>query len=84
MTPRKQNVTATCPKNKLKLKFFFSPTGSWAKKLVENTYQPASKFSGVLWWQGGKRKESLQLRLWNLNMCINKSKTSLGNADWQR
>ena len=25
-----------------------------------------------LWWQGGKRKESLQLRLWNLNICIKK------------
>ena len=25
MTPRKQNVTATCPKNKLKLSFFLAP-----------------------------------------------------------
>ena len=25
-----------------------------------------------LWWQGGKRKESLQLGLWNLNICIEK------------
>ena len=24
------------------------------------------------WWRGGKRKESLQLRLWNLNICIEK------------
>ena len=30
------------------------------------------KFSRALWWQGGKRKESLQLRLWNLNICIKK------------
>ena len=33
---------------------------------------PASKLSGVLWRRGGKRKESLQLRLWNLNICIEK------------
>ena len=29
--------------------------------------QPASKLSGALWRRGGKRKESLQLRLWKLN-----------------
>ena len=28
--------------------------------------------SGVLWRQSGKRKESLQLYLWNLNICIEK------------
>ena len=28
---------------------------------------PTSKLSGALWRQGGKRKDSLQLRLWNLN-----------------
>ena len=27
---------------------------------------------GAVWWRGGKRKESLQLRLWNLNVCIEK------------
>ena len=32
---------------------------------------PASKLSGVLWLRGGKRKESLQLRLWNLNSTSN-------------
>ena len=32
---------------------------------------PASKLSGVLWRQGAKRKESLQLRLWNLNATSN-------------
>ena len=32
----------------------------------------AYKFSRALWWQGGKRKESLQLHLWNLNICIKK------------
>ena len=25
-----------------------------------------------LWWRGGKRKGSLQLQLWNLNICIKK------------
>ena len=30
-----------------------------------------SKFSGTLWRRGGKRKESLQLRLWNLNSISN-------------
>jgi len=33
---------------------------------------PASKLSGALWRRGGKRKDSLQLRLWNLNICIEK------------
>ena len=32
---------------------------------------PASKFSRVLWRQGGKRKESLQLRPSNLNPSFN-------------
>ena len=31
--------------------------------------------------QGGKRKESMQLRLWNLNICIEKVDA---NADWWR
>ena len=35
--------------------------------------------SGALWWQSGKRKESLQLYLWNLNICIEKV-----NDDWWR
>ena len=30
--------------------------------------------------RGGKRKESLQLCFWNLNICIN----SMRNVDWQR
>ena len=33
---------------------------------------PTSKPSVAFWWRGGKRKESLQLRLWNLNICIEK------------
>ena len=31
----------------------------------------ASKLSGALWGRGGKRKESLQLRLWNLHSTSN-------------
>ena len=34
--------------------------------------KPASKLSDVLWQRGGKRKESLQLHLRNLNICIEK------------
>ena len=30
-----------------------------------------SELSGVLWQQGGKRKENLQLRLWNMNSTSN-------------
>ena len=33
---------------------------------------PESKLSGALWRRGVKRKESLQLRLWNSNICIEK------------
>ena len=33
---------------------------------------PESKLSGALWRPGEKRKESLQLRLGNLNICIEK------------
>ena len=33
--------------------------------------QPASKLSGALWRQGGKRKESLQLHLQNLHSTSN-------------
>ena len=33
--------------------------------------RPASKLSGALWRRGGKRKESLQLLLWNLNSAPN-------------
>ena len=37
--------------------------------------KPASKLSGVLWRWGRKRKESLQLHVWNLNICIKKVDT---------
>ena len=33
---------------------------------------PVSKLSGALWRRDEKRKESLQLSLWNLNICIEK------------
>ena len=36
------------------------------------TVQPTSKLSGALWRWGGKRKESLQLRLWNLKTAISR------------
>ena len=32
---------------------------------------PASKLSGALWRQGGKRKERVQLHLWNLHSTSN-------------
>ena len=32
----------------------------------------ASSLGGALWQRGRKRRESLQLRLWNLNICIKK------------
>ena len=37
----------------------------------------------ALWRRGWKRKESLQLRLWNLNICIEKSRceTLIGGDD---
>ena len=31
----------------------------------------------ALWRRGWKRKESLQLRLWNLNICIEKSRCEM-------
>ena len=44
---------------------------NWRAPIVE-TNRPASKLFGVLWQQGGKRKKSLQLCLWNLNIWIEK------------
>ena len=34
--------------------------------------KPTGKFSGALCRRGGKRKESLKIRLWNLSICIEK------------
>ena len=39
--------------------------------LKEHKMQPVSKLSRALWQRGGKRKERLQLRLWNLNFASN-------------
>ena len=43
-----------------------------------------ASFSGALCWPGGKRKESLQLLLWNLNICIEKvdAKCWLAEVTW--
>ena len=35
----------------------------------------------ALWWRGWKRKESLQLRVWNLNICIEKSRCEMLMAE---
>ena len=35
----------------------------------------------ALWRRGWKRKESLQLRLWNLNICIEKSRCEMLMAE---
>ena len=40
-----------------------------------------SKLSRELWWRGGKKKESLQLRLWNLNVCVEKVDTKCWLAE---
>ena len=40
--------------------------------MLVNLNWPVSKLSGALWWQGEKRKDGLQLHLWNLNICIEK------------
>ena len=42
-----------------------------------NLSELASKLSGALWQWNRKRKESLQLCLWNLNIYIKKVMTSL-------
>ena len=41
--------------------------------------KPASKLAGTLWRRGGKRKESLQLRLWNLNSTCGSPSTELSD-----
>ena len=40
--------------------------------LCSGFYLACEQALWALWQQGGKRKESLQLRLWNLNICIEK------------
>ena len=53
----------------------FYPSSTLERTLVTLKNYPASKVSGALWRRGGKRKESLQLRLWTLNICIGKVDT---------
>ena len=43
----------------------------WRAPIVEANW-PVSKLFSVFWRQGGKRKKSFQLCLWNLNICIEK------------
>ena len=45
--------------------------GSEKLSALSRNGRPASKLSGELLRRGGKRKESLQLRLWNLNSTSN-------------
>ena len=58
-------------KNTCALEVKESVYGQWRTEL--KVPQPASKLSGALWRRGGKRKESLQLRLLNLNSTSNSS-----------
>ena len=51
--------------------FLVSVLYSILHKLYVEWVQHASELSRALWWRGGKRKESLQLRLWNLNYTTN-------------
>ena len=37
----------------------------------------ASSPGGALWRRDGKRKKSMQLRLWNLNTCVEKSQCEM-------
>ena len=48
------------------------PSSTLERTLLRLKNYPARKVSGALWRRGGKRKESLQLRLWTLNICIEK------------
>ena len=52
--------------------WILSLVNTWERCLFSQWHRwPASKLSGALWRLGGKRKESLQLRLWNLNSTSN-------------
>ena len=47
-------------------------TRKWPSyEVIRTTLSPASELSGGLWGWGGKKKESLQLRLRNLNSTSN-------------
>ena len=52
--------------------WILSLVNTWERCLFSQWHRwPASKLSGALWRLGGKRKESLQLCLWNLNSTSN-------------
>ena len=52
--------------------WILSLVNTWERCLFSQWHRwPASKLSGALWRRGRKRKESLQLRLWNLNSISN-------------
>ena len=51
---------------KLRTSYFLDSSVCYMDK-----HWPASKLSGALWRRGEKRKESLQLLLWNLNSASN-------------
>ena len=54
--------------------FFFSITNLFSLGTIYFYRSLACEqaLQGALWRRGGKRKESLQLRLWNLGICIEK------------
>ena len=54
-------------------------TRKFERSRPELFIKPASKISAALWRRGGKRKESLQLRLWNLNSSFGSSSTELSD-----
>ena len=54
-------------------------TRKFERSRPELFIKPASKISGALWRRGGKRKESLQLRLWNLNSTCGSPSTELSD-----
>ena len=62
------------------VKTLFEPSKKQRRYTAESNVSLAyEKLSGAPWRRGGKRKESLQLRLWNLNICIEKCGDDIRN-----
>ena len=62
------------------VKTLFEPSKKQRRYTAESNVSLAcEKLSGASWRRGGKRKESLQLRLWNLNICIEKCEDDTRN-----
>ena len=62
------------------VKTLFEPSKKQRRYTAESNVSLAyEKLSGAPWRRGGKRKESLQLRLWNLNICIEKCEDDTRN-----